>query len=68
MRRDFKLNLRSKILYEVCILKPVWFLDFSKNHFEMSINTQNVNDSIKRVKKRVSLKADKKRTSLVPHC
>ena len=32
------------------------------------VNTQNVNDSIKRVKERVLLKGVKKRTSLVPHC
>ncbi len=32
------------------------------------VNTQNVNDLIKRVKKRASSKGVKKRTSLVSHC
>ena len=32
------------------------------------VNTRNVNDLIKRVKKRASLKGVTKRASLVPHC
>ncbi len=56
----------------------IWFLffilEYKTSGLEQKLSsrylviTQNVNDSIKRVKKRASFKRVKKRTSLVPHC